>query len=111
MTRALFVVCTVMAAGIAYAAPFTDPMRPPRTADAERGAASAGPRLESVLIAPDRRVAVISGQQVTIGSRIGDGYVIRITESEVLIRRPDGEEALKLFAGEAKRPSAPAKGK
>jgi len=96
----------------AHAAPFADPTRPPHAPEAAKGSAvlPGGPRLESVLIAPDRRVAVISGQQVTLGSRFGDGQVVRITESEVLIRKPDGEESLKLFLGGGRRPPAARKG-
>jgi MSHA biogenesis protein MshK len=101
------------AACAAQAAPFADPTRPPLAPEAAKGGAAlpGGPRLESVLIAPDRRLAVISGQQVTLGSRFGDGEVVRITESEVLIRKPDGEESLKLFAGGGRRPPAARKGK
>jgi MSHA biogenesis protein MshK len=101
----LFVFLSV-AAGAATAAPFADPTRPPGALDGERAGPAGGPRLESILIAPDRRVAVISGQEVTVGSRIGDGEVVRITEDSVLIRKPDGEASLKLFPGEAKRPAA-----
>src|SRR5262249_16196327 len=66
------------------AAPFADPMRPPSASETPALAASGGPRLESVLIAPDRRIAVINGEQVSVGGRVGAGEVIRITESEVV---------------------------
>jgi MSHA biogenesis protein MshK len=102
----------LVAGGSAAAAPFADPTRPPML-EGEKGEAGAqgAPRLESILIAPDRRVAVISGQQVTIGSRIAGGEVVGITESEVRIRKPGGEEALKLLTTQARRPQAPGKGK
>ncbi len=112
LTRRLAAALAVTAAGAVHGAPFADPTRPPQALDEGRGAgASAGPRLESVLIAPDRRVAVIGGQQVTIGSRYGGGEVVRITEGEVLIRKPGGDESLKLFAGEGKRAAGAAKGR
>ena len=115
MTRALARMAAAAAAAttMAHAAPFADPTRPPAALEGGQGepAAAAGPRLESVLIAPDRRIAVISGRQVTLGSRIGDGRVVRITESEVRIRRPAGEETLRLFATQGRRPSASGKGK
>lgn len=94
----------------ALAAPFADPTRPP-SLDGERAEAPVGPRVESILIAPDRRIAVISGQEVTIGSRIGDGEVVRISASEVRIRTPGGEKSLKLFTTQARRAPAPGKGK
>lgn len=110
-----FVLALALAAAAwsAHAAPFADPTRPPRAPEAGKvgAAVPGGPRLESVLIAPDRRIAVISGQQVTLGSRFGDGEVVRITESEVRIRRFDGEESLKLFATGGRRPPAARKGK
>ena len=112
MSRALALLAIAAASG-AWAAPFPDPTRPPGSLDAGRrdAVSPSGPRLESVLIAPDRRVAVVSGQQVTIGSRLGDGHVVRITESEVRIRSPRGEESLKLFAAEPRRRPAGGKGK
>ena len=110
MTRSLAALVILTAAGAAYGAPFADPTRPPGAADAGAALPAAGPRLESVLIAPDRRVAVISGEEVTIGSRFRDGEVVRITEGEVLIRGPAGEESLRLFTGSGRQP-APAKGR
>jgi hypothetical protein len=56
-------------------------------------------------------VAVISGQQVTLGSKFGGGEVVRITESEVLIRKAEGDESLQLFPQDGKRPAARGKGK
>jgi MSHA biogenesis protein MshK len=83
------------------AAPFADPFRPPRQAEqaasGERAAPIAATRLESVLIAPDRRIAVINGQQYTEGARFGSGRVLRISEAEVVIRHADRDEAIKLF--------------
>lgn len=94
----------------ALAAPFADPTRPP-SSDGGTTEAPVGPRVESILIAPDRRIAVVNGQEVTIGSRIGGGEVVRISESEVRIRKPGGEESLKLFTTPARRAPGPAKGK
>jgi MSHA biogenesis protein MshK len=111
MSPRLIALAIAAAVGTAHAAPFADPTRPPDATPGDNGdAARSGPRLESVLIAPDRRVAVISGQQVTIGSRFGDGEVVRITESEVRIRKPGGEESLRLFPTAGPRRS-PVKGK
>ena len=87
----------------AHAASFADPMRPPL----DDGASSAveGPRLESVLIAPDRRVAVINGEQYTVGSKFRDGAIVRISESEVVVRRGAQDEILQLIPRPAKRSS------
>ena len=90
----------LLLATTAQAAPFADPFRPPRQverAPAADATPAATTRLQSVLIAPDRRIAVINGQQYTEGARFGSGRVLRISEAEVVIRHPDRDEALKLF--------------
>ena len=92
----------------AHGAPLADPTRPPNTAAEDDGGAGilSGPRLESVLIAPDRRVAVISGQQVKLGDKYRDAQVVRISESEVVLRTGDATETLKLFPGVDKKSRA-----
>ena len=100
-----FLFICAMASG-AQAAPFADPTRPPNALPSGDGALAVpegGPRLESVLIAPDRRIAVISGQQYRMGDKYGEGRVVRITESEVAIRNGEAVEVLKLFPGVDKR--------
>ena len=100
-----------LAATAAAAAPFADPFRPPRQIEQpvadDVAKAPAGSRLESVLIGPDRRIAVINGQQYLEGDRIGDGRVLRISESEVVIRHPDRDEKLTMFAEGGKRMNTP----
>lgn len=101
---AVFALC--MFGGSAVASPLADPTRPPNASDSapeQPGTVPAGPRLESVLIAPDRRIAVISGQQVPLGGKYGEGRVVRITETEVAIREGAATQVLKLFPGSEKR--------
>ncbi len=97
----------LVAAYSAHCAPFADPTRPPSDINAaEAGSAKAtGPRVESILIAPDRKIALINGQQYTVGAAFADGRVIRITETEVVIRRGGRDEVLKLFPHGARRAS------
>lgn len=80
-----------------------DPTRPPAIAEsgAEQGAASgaSGPELQSVLISPTRRVAIISGQSVTLGERFGEARVVKITENEVVLQNGKELQVLKLFPG------------
>jgi MSHA biogenesis protein MshK len=90
----------------AHCAPFADPTRPPSVSNTVGPAATAGPRLESVLIAPDRKIALINGRQYAVGAAFADGRVVRITETEVVIRRGGRDEVLKLFPQGGKRPSA-----
>lgn len=101
MKRFAAAIAGILLAGMLHAAPpFADPMQPPNVADgADRSSPSAevGPRLESILIAPDRRMAVISGQQVSVGDKLSGMSVVRILETEVVVRGAEGEKTLKLF--------------
>lgn len=78
-----------------------DPTRPPSFAASEPAAASqpSAPRLQlnSILIARDRRVAVINGEPVRVGSRIGGAHVLSIEPSRVVLRRGDRLLALSLL--------------
>ena len=99
MTRCVPLLVAALVSAAAQAAPFADPTRPPSvSADAGPGGkAVSGPRLESVLIAPNRRVAVISGQRVTLGGKFGEARVVRISETEVVLQNGEQRETLKLF--------------
>lgn len=100
------------AAHAAYAqSALTDPTRPPSGLDGSTMAANAGslPQegvlvLQSVLISPQRRLAVISGETVKLGTRIGSAEVVRIEETEVTLREGRELHKLKLFAGVVKQP-------
>lgn len=86
-----------------------DPTRPAvGSAEAAPGeaAAAGAPRVTLIRIAPNRRSAVIDGQEVTVGSRVGDARVVRIAEGEVVLRGPTGTEVLKLFTEVEKRSAA-----
>jgi hypothetical protein len=95
--------------GLACAAPaqtkpLADPTRPPdvSTASAEPAFVE-GPRLQSVLISPTRRSAVISGTTVALGGRFGDAWVESITESAVVLRYAGRRETLPLLPSMDKR--------
>jgi MSHA biogenesis protein MshK len=79
------------------AAAFPDPTRPASYTAAAAPVAAGRPKLESVLIAPDRRIAIISGQRVHVGDRIYGAEVVSITESAVVLRSGQGSETLALF--------------
>ncbi|TAK87894.1 MAG: MSHA biogenesis protein MshK [Betaproteobacteria bacterium] len=78
-----------------------DPMRPPAGSDpsateASKDSVARTARLQSVLISPGRRVAVIDGRVVRLGERVGDATLVAISESQVVLQRPGGRETLKL---------------
>ena len=80
-----------LVAAPATAAELADPTRPPFFA--ARGAAMPGvPRAErlvlsSVLISPGRRVAVINGRRVRVGSRVDGATVVAIDRRYVRLER------------------------
>ena len=108
MRRVATQLALLLVASSVNAAPFADPFRPPRNIEPTTASATpaGAPRLESVLIAPDRRIAVINGEQYTEGATFGDGRILRISESEVVLRRPGRDEVLKLYPQDIKRASA-----
>lgn len=85
----------------AHAETFADPTRPPAIPTTIPGggetAATAGPVLQSVLVSPGRRVAIISGQTVKVGDKYGDAVVVEIAEGEVVLRSGRELRRLKLF--------------
>jgi len=107
MNRAL-VLLLLCAAGTASAQRevLVDPTRPPVAVGEpteKEQAASAGPQLQSVLISPTRRVAVISGNTVVQGGKYGGATVVAISEGTVLLRYADRKETLHLLPGVVKR--------
>ncbi len=76
-----------------------DPTRPPSAAAGLPGGEKTGQSrtLQSVLIAPGRSVAVVDGEMVRVGSRLGDAQVVKIDESGVVLRSSGRTETLKLL--------------
>lgn len=62
-----------------------------------------GPVLQSVLMAPGRKIAVISGQSVHVGEKFGDATLIKVTDQEAVLRNGDGTmQTLKMHPAVAK---------
>lgn len=76
-----------------------DPTRPPSASTNASGDDKPGHVrvVQSVLIAPGRTVAVVDGQTVRVGSRIGDARVMRIDETGVMLSQNGKTEILVLF--------------
>lgn len=93
----------------AMAEALPDPTRPAIGAEAGASVAAegaSGPRLQMIKISPTRRSAIVDGQEVTVGSRVGDMRVVRISEGEVVLHGKAETETLKLFTDVDKRPVA-----
>jgi MSHA biogenesis protein MshK len=75
-----------------------DPTRPPVGMLApDAGTVSADPVLQSVMITPSGRSAIIGGERVRLGGKYGEARVISITESEVVLRSTNGTETLRMY--------------
>lgn len=108
MRIVLAAICVSALAGSAAAQPLADPMRPPVLGPLPGApAATAGPVVDTIIIGAGRRYAVIDGQTVTQGGRVGDARVVRIAETEVTLRSAAGEtRVLKLLPQVQKKVAA-----
>lgn len=92
---------------VAFAESFVDPTRPPASLGVvESGAVTSevkGPVLQSVLISKGRKMAVISGKTVRLGEKFGDARLVRITESEAVLKSGKDVQTLKLLPEIEKR--------
>lgn len=91
-------ICAVTAStGAAQA--LRDPTRPP--AESARGAAGkieqSGWILQSVLISPERRYAIINGEVVPLGGSIAGAELVAVAEERVTLRTREGLRVVHLF--------------
>jgi MSHA biogenesis protein MshK len=106
MTRALLLLVVCASNAVAQSGTLVDPTRPP-IVDVEPSRAiapQAGPRLQSVLISPSRRVAVINGSTVAVGGKVGDATVAAISEGAVVLMHANRKrETLQLITAADKK--------
>ena len=95
----LLLLCAVSSAASAQA--LTDPTRPPAeiSAPPPQTAAPKESGLQSVIISPARRAAIINGQTVELGAKQGDAKLVEVSESGVILQGPQGRRVLALFPG------------
>lgn len=93
-----------------WAESLVDPTRPPTAMGHAQTVAAAGtaggPQLQSVLISPQRRVAIIDGETVKIGDVVGEARVTRILETEVILRAGSEVRVLRLYPDIEKKSAA-----
>jgi MSHA biogenesis protein MshK len=92
------VFCSLLPA-LCLAEELPDPTRPPAEVAAPQEQASAHKEsgLQSVIISPTRRAAIINGHTVVLGSKVGDAKLVEISESSVVLQGPQGRRVLALF--------------
>lgn len=88
-----------------------DPTRPPvgfgtGAADTESDTGG-GIRLQSVMISPTYSAAIINGVRVRLGEKYGDAVLVRVAESEVVLRSGGAQQVLKIHPGVEKREIVP----
>jgi hypothetical protein len=80
-----------------------DPTRPPAGWRAAGGAGGRAPGdaeglvLESVIISEVNRSAIISGEHVMLGGKVGTSRLIKIAEAEVVLLSGNARRTLRLF--------------
>lgn len=108
---ALLLSCAASPAILAEA--LIDPTKPPAEisappAQAGRVATPEGDRLQSIIISPTRRAAIINGQTVELGAKHGEAKLVEVNESGVALQGAQGRQVLTLFPGvEIKRKEPP----
>ena len=94
-------------AAAAQAQSLSDPTRPPGAGAMQQGAqdeAPAGRQLQSVLLSGGRKLAVIDGTVVPLGGMLGEARVVRISETEVILKTGEETEVLKMYPSVDKQP-------
>jgi hypothetical protein len=74
-------------------APVTNVLPPPITntnPPSATGAAEQLPSLQGIIFSAARPLAIVNGQTVNVGDRVGDLQVKQITKNSVVFQRPDG---------------------
>ena len=90
----------VVTASTAAAQALRDPTRPPPAASAKGAAGKieqSGWILQSVLISPERRYAIINGEVVPLGGSIAGAELVAIAEERVTLRTQEGLRIVHLF--------------
>jgi MSHA biogenesis protein MshK len=104
MAQRLMLVLALATASGAFAQVLQDPTRPPSASPSVQDTKSESSRLQSVLISPGRKLAVIDGRTVTLGERVGDARVVAIAPAQVILQRGAEYQTLKLHPGIEKKP-------
>lgn len=98
--------------GAASAQVAVDPTRPPdalavNAADTDEAGGAGGVMLQSVMISPTQKAAIISGVMVKLGEKYGDAVLVKVSENEVVLKSGDVQQVLKLHPGVDKREIVP----
>jgi len=100
----LVVASNALVSGGVAAQQLADPMRPPMTGPVHSAiAADSRAGLQTILISGARRIAIIDGESVSVGSRVRGAEVVAISETEVILRGGPGRQVLRLLPDDGKQ--------
>lgn len=76
---------------------WSDPTRPHTGAVGDLSASRGAMALQSTMVSPQRRIAIIDGRSYTVGSRLANYVVAAIETNEVVLRYKNNEKRLRLL--------------
>ena len=93
------ILVAVLGAASAWGTGLVDPTRPAGAGSASTSghARPSGPVLQSTMVSPQRKIAVISGRSYTIGDKVGGAEIIEIRSYEVVLKRAGRLKYLRLM--------------
>lgn len=95
----LALICVAAASTLASAQALRDPTRPPGAG--ARGTSqkpeSSGWHLQSVLISPERRYAIINGEVVAVGGAVSGAQLLAVAPEQVTLRTSAGVRVVQLY--------------
>ena len=106
--RCVFALVLVLALPAAGSGELRDPTRPPLIGQGLEGSSASARTasgVSSILVAPERRVAIIGGRSVGTGDLTLGGQVLEILPHSVRVRTGQGEVKLDLRGPPVKQPA------
>jgi MSHA biogenesis protein MshK len=104
MTSARRSVVATLLSGLAVCLPvvaeeLVDPTQPPAGFGQSATVApeTSGPILQSIVVSPTRKIAIISGKMLKVGDKYGDARILSINDNEVVLLSGGNREVLKLY--------------
>lgn len=118
MARGLKILTAIwfLAGSVAASAQLADPTRPPAVADPSAASAAGTPApaasgLQSVILRKKGQpAALINGEIVELGAKVGESRLVKVSEDAVVLRGPSGDETLRLMPSAEKRAARPERG-
>lgn len=100
--------CAMLGASSTSVVALRDPTRPPADPTISRSAESHTVQhwnLSSILISPQRRIAVINGRSLQVGQSLAGARVLSIEADQVVLRQGDRTHILRLNSQNLKTPT------